>query len=68
IMMPVMDGYEATKIIKSNIRTQHIPIIAVTAKAMDHDKQKTLDAGCDDFISKPLKMDILLGIVKSWLE
>mgnify|MGYP000007254641 FL=1 len=68
IMMPIMDGYEATKIIKSNLKTQHIPVIAVTAKAMDHDKQKTLDAGCDDFISKPLKMDILLGIVKSWLE
>jgi len=68
IMMPVMDGYEATKIIKSNQKTKHIPVIAVTAKAMEHDKQRTLDVGCDDFISKPLKMDILLGIVKSWLE
>jgi len=68
IMMPVMDGYEATKRIKSNSQTKHIPVIAVTAKAMDQDKQKTLDVGCDDFISKPLKMDILLGIVKSWVE
>jgi signal transduction histidine kinase/DNA-binding response OmpR family regulator/CHASE3 domain sensor protein len=68
IMMPVMDGYEATKIIKSNAKTKDIPIIAVTAKAMAEDRIKAIEAGCDDYISKPLKMDILLGIVKSWIS
>ncbi|TWX49263.1 response regulator [Colwellia hornerae] len=68
IMMPVMNGYEATKIIKSNASTKHIPIIAVTAKAMAEDQVKALEAGCDDYISKPLKMDISLGIVKSWIS
>ncbi|TWX72673.1 response regulator [Colwellia sp. C1TZA3] len=68
IMMPVMDGYEATKIIKSNAKTKDIPIIAVTAKAMAEDRVKALEAGCDDYISKPLKMDILLGIMKSWIR
>jgi CheY-like chemotaxis protein len=68
IMMPVMDGYEATKLIKSNARTKDIPIIAVTAKAMPEDRIKAVAAGCDDYISKPLKMDILLGIVKSWIS
>jgi signal transduction histidine kinase/DNA-binding response OmpR family regulator/CHASE3 domain sensor protein len=68
IMMPVMDGYEATKIIKSNAKTKDIPIIAVTAKAMPEDRIKAIEAGCDDYISKPLKMDVLLGIVKSWIS
>jgi len=68
VMMPIMDGYEATRLIKSNEKTKNIPIIAVTAKAMDQDKQKTLDVGCSDFIAKPLKMDVLLGIVKGWIE
>ena len=68
IMMPVMDGYEATKIIKSNAKTKNIPIIAVTSKAMAEDQVKALEAGCDDYITKPLKMDVLLGIVKSWIK
>ncbi|MFT5851859.1 MAG: CheY-like chemotaxis protein [Colwellia sp.] len=68
IMMPVMDGYEATKIIKSDAKTKDIPIIAVTAKAMAEDRIKALEVGCDDYISKPLKMDVLLGIVKSWIR
>ena len=68
IMMPVMNGYEAAKSIKSNAKTKDIPIIAVTAKAMLEDRQKALDAGCDDYVSKPLKMDILIGIIKGWTK
>jgi len=68
IMMPVMNGYESTKHIKNNAQTKDIPVIAVTAKAMQEDKDKAIAAGCDDFISKPLQMNILLGIVKGWLD
>ena len=68
IMMPIMDGYEAATIIKNNAKTKDIPIIAITAKAMKEDRQKALDAGCDDYMSKPLNIDILLGLVKSWIR
>lgn len=68
VMMPIMDGYETATIIKNNAKTKDIPIIAITAKAMKEDRQKALDAGCDDYMSKPLNMDILLGIIKSWLH
>ncbi len=67
IMMPVMDGYEATKIIKEDEKTKHIPIIAVSAKAMEEDIQKAIDLGCCDYVSKPIKKNILINIVKSWL-
>ena len=68
VMMPIMDGYKTATIIKNNAKTKDIPIIAITAKAMKEDRQKALDAGCDDYMSKPLNMDILLGIVKSWIH
>lgn len=68
IMMPIMDGYEAATIIKNNAKTKDIPIIAITAKAMKEDRQKALDAGCDDYMSKPLNIDLLLSIVKSWIR
>ena len=67
-MMPIMDGYEAATIIKNNAKTKDIPIIAITAKAMKEDRQKALDAGCDDYMSKPLNIDLLLSIVKSWIR
>ncbi len=68
IMMPIMNGYEATQLIKKDATTKHIPVIAVTAKAMKEDKEKAIQSGYDDFIAKPLKMDTLIGIVKGWLE
>ena len=68
VMMPIMDGYETATTIKNNAKTKDIPIIAITAKAMKEDRQKALDAGCDDYMSKPLNMDILLGIIKSWMH
>ncbi len=68
IMMPVMDGYETTRSIKTNERTKDIPVIALTAKAMNEDRQIALDAGFDDYTTKPIKMDILINIIKSWID
>ena len=66
IMMPIMDGYEAITKIKSGNK-KHIPIIALTAKAMESDRKKCLEVGANDYISKPLNMDIFLKLVKAWL-
>jgi CheY-like chemotaxis protein len=57
IMMPKMDGLEATRIIKADIKTKHIPVIALTSFAMKGDRERTIDAGCDGYIAKPI--DIL---------
>lgn len=64
MMMPDMDGYEATKIIKNSKNISHIPIIAVTAQAMAEDKQKCLDAGAEDYVSKPINVDILINCIE----
>jgi len=60
MMMPEMDGYETISRIRGNSRTGKIPIIAVTAKAMKGDREKCLEAGASDYISKPLNMQSLL--------
>lgn len=65
IKMPYMDGYEATRLIK-NVRPQ-LPIIAQTAYAFESDRQKALDAGCNDYISKPLDCDLLITIIQSYI-
>ncbi|MCF6340241.1 MAG: response regulator [Sulfurimonas sp.] len=67
IMMPVMDGYKAVKNIKNNIEIKHIPVIAVTAKAMSGDKEKALQKGFDDYITKPLQMSKLSTIIENWI-
>ncbi|WP_316572384.1 response regulator [Neobacillus sp. YIM B06451] len=67
IMMPVMDGYETMKQIREMDRYGDIPIIALTAKAMKGDKEKCLEAGASDYISKPLKMDQLFSAMRVWL-
>lgn len=66
IMMPIMDGYEAIAKLKSS-RYSKIPIIALTAKAMDSDRKKCIEVGANDYISKPLNMEIFLKLVKAWL-
>ena len=68
IMMPVMDGYEAITKIRENNDTKDIPIIAITAKAMTKDKEKSLNVGANDFLTKPLNLDSFLGVVKAWIK
>ena len=58
--LPVLDGWEATRRIKADARTKHIPIIALTAHAMQGDEQKAKEAGCDDYDVKPVELPRLL--------
>ncbi len=62
--MPEMDGFAATKQIRE--RDKEIPIIAVTAFAFDQDRQKAIQAGCNDYMSKPISRDILKEMIKKW--
>jgi len=67
MMMPEMDGYEAITRIRSNPRLHHLPILAVTAKAMAGDREKCIQAGASDYISKPVDIDQLLSLLRIWL-
>ncbi len=67
IMMPEMDGYETTQKIRRETKNSGLPIIAVTAKAMKGDRQKCIDAGASDYITKPVKVDQLLSLMRLWL-
>ena len=64
MQMPIMDGYEATKQLKSNDETKQIPIIALTSYAMTGDKEKTLQAGCDDYMEKPIDPETFLAEIE----
>jgi signal transduction histidine kinase/CheY-like chemotaxis protein/HAMP domain-containing protein len=66
IMMPEMDGYETTQKIRREHKNSTLPIIAVTAKAMKGDRQKCVEAGASDYITKPLKIDQLLSLMRVW--
>ena len=68
IMMPEMDGYQVCRMLKSDIRTSHLPIILLTARAEMQDKLKGLEAGADDYIAKPFAIDELLIRVKNLIE
>lgn len=65
--LPVLDGWEATKRIKAQAETRHIPIVALSAHAMTGDREKALAAGCDDFDTKPVEMPRLLEKVRALL-
>jgi two-component system cell cycle response regulator DivK len=67
IQLRVMDGLEATKIIKADPATQNIPIFALTAYAMGGDRERFIQAGCDDYVSKPYNIEDLLEKVKKIL-
>ena len=61
VSLPVMDGWEATRRLKAAPETRRIPVIALTAHAMSTDRLKAVEAGCDDYETKPIELDRLLG-------
>ena len=67
IQLPGMSGVEAIKILKNGDATRHIPIVAVTASAMDGDREKIMSAGCDWYISKPFNLYELTDVLKRFL-
>ncbi len=67
IMMPEMDGYAATREIRRVPHWQKLPVIAVTAKAMKDDQQRCLDAGANDYLSKPIELERLFSLLRVWM-
>ncbi|MBD8600714.1 response regulator [Pseudomonas sp. CFBP 8772] len=67
VMMPEMDGYEATIEIRKNPRWRKLPIIAVTAKAMKDDQDRCLQAGSNDYLAKPIDLDRLFSLIRVWM-
>jgi len=67
MMMPNMDGYETATIIRQNPKLKNLPVIAVTAKAMTGDREKCINAGASDYITKPVDVDQLLSLLRVWL-
>jgi CheY-like chemotaxis protein len=66
--LPVMDGWEATRRLKAQPATQAIPVIALTAHAMSGDRERAIAAGCDDFDTKPVDLERLLGKIQALLD
>jgi tubulin-specific chaperone A len=67
IMMPVMDGYESTRLIRQTDNGQKLPIIALTAKAMQDDREKCIKAGANEYMPKPVNIDKLTSLLRVWL-
>jgi CheY-like chemotaxis protein len=67
VMMPVMDGLEATRRLRLDPRWAKLPVIVLTAKAMPDDQERCLAAGANDYMAKPLDVDKLLSLVRVWM-
>jgi two-component system cell cycle response regulator DivK len=65
--MPVVDGWEATKRLKADLQTRNIPIIALSAHALAGEREKALAAGCNEFDTKPIEFDRLVGTIRQIL-
>ena len=68
LSLPIIDGWEATRKIKADLATRSIPVIALTAHAMAGDEQKALEAGCDDYDTKPVNLNRLLDKIENLLD
>jgi CheY-like chemotaxis protein len=68
LSLPGIDGWEATRRIKAGAETKHLPIIGLTAHAMAGDREKALEAGCDDYDTKPIELERLIGKIESLLS
>jgi CheY-like chemotaxis protein len=68
VMMPEMDGYETARAIRMQRRFETLPIISLTAKAMKGDRDKCIEAGASDYITKPVDIDQLLSLMRIWLQ
>jgi len=64
LSLPEIDGWQASRVLKSDAQTRGIPLVALTAHAMLGDREKALEAGCDDFATKPIDLPALLGIIQ----
>jgi CheY-like chemotaxis protein len=67
IMMPEMDGYETTRAVRERPEFKNLPIVALTAKAMKGDREKSIASGASDYITKPVDVDQLLSLMRVWL-
>jgi len=67
VMIPEMDGHETTRALRSDRRFRDLPIIALTAKAMKGDREKSIAAGASDYITKPVDIEQLISLMRVWL-
>jgi two-component system, cell cycle response regulator DivK len=67
LSLPVIDGWEATRRLKADDSTRSVPVIGLTAHAMSGDREKAIEAGCDDYDTKPVELDRLIGMIERLL-